>query len=78
MSLSKFVPTSKKSNSYSSKMVTNLQGKIKYSLKISVREPPYAHFFIGELGHQTSLSLWKIPPTTLMQLFLRVNSDQFE
>lgn len=52
MPLLKFILTHKKGNAYSSKAVTNMQGKIKYSLKVFLREPPSAHLFTTELGHQ--------------------------
>lgn len=35
----------RKSNYYGNKVVTNLQGKIKHSPKVFVRESPYAHIF---------------------------------
>lgn len=87
MSLLKFILTHKKSNAYSSKVVTNSQVKIKYSLKVFLRESPYAHFFSSELGHQWIENILipvimggkkKTKNHTLMQLFLRVNSDEFE
>lgn len=52
MYLLKSIPTHKKSNAYSSKVITNFQWKIKLSFKVFVRELPYAHFFTRDLWHQ--------------------------